>query len=418
MNVFRQKMQVKLDQLTALRAVIAERDDAEPTEAEKANINALRADIEKLEGQVAEEEQLDELVARSAALTEKVPVRTNAGPSVQNRDRNVRRTKQQESQYDEIVRGIYGSPGEYMHDVIHAYQGDRESRERLEDLQRALQNEITTDVPGLVPEPIVGDVIKIIDSSRPTVSSLRSYPMPQYGSSFTRPKVVQNTQVGIQTAQKTELPSRKFLVDPINVTKQTLGGAIDVAFQVIDWTQPSALNAITDDLADQYAIQTEDLACTMLETAAKVTNAANAVAITADAEIAAFYAAAGKVFQGSNTLPDTIWASVDEWVWLGSLTDGDGRQLFASMQPINSSGTIGGITAFSGGPLGARLVVSPQFAPDTLIVGASKYAEVYEDRRGALRVVEPKLLGWEIAYYGYFAAVVTVPAAFVAMTHT
>ena len=220
-----------------------------------------------------------------------------------------------------------------------------------------------------------------------------------------------------QTTQKTELPSRKFLVDPIPVTKQTLGGAIDVAFQVIDWTSPSALNAITDDLADQYAIQTEDLAATMIEVAAKTTNAANTVPITADQEIAGFYAAAGKVYQGCNRLPDTVYASVDEWVWLGSLLDGDGRPLFPNLAPMNAPGTMGGITTFSGGPLGARLVVSPQFAADTLVVAASSFAETYEDRRGALRVVEPKLLGWEIAYYGYFAGVVTVPAAFVALTH-
>ena len=413
LEILRAQLQSKIDQLQALRNGIAERG-GEATEAEKANVDLLRGEMEKLNDQIAEQTKLEELVNRSSDMLQNIPVRTGAGP-VQ-RSANPGTTKAQGKEYEELVRSLFPTPGDYMHDIIHAYQGDYTARANLEAL-RALQNEITTDVPGLVPEPIVGSVINIIDASRPAVASVRSYPMPQYGSSFTRPKVTQHTQVGLQTAQKTELPSRKFLVDPIPVTKQTLGGAIDVAFQVIDWTQPSALNAITDDLADQYAIQTEDLTCTMLETAAKVTNAANAVAITADQEIAAFYAAAGKVYQGSNRLPDTIYASVDEWVWLGSLVDGDGRQLFANLQPVNSSGSIGGITVFSGGPLGARLVVSPQFAADTLIVAASQYAEVYEDRRGALRVVEPKLLGWEIAYYGYFAAVVTVPAAFVSMTH-
>jgi hypothetical protein len=62
------------------------------------------------------------------------------------------------------------------------------------------------------------------------------------------------------------------------------------------------------------------------------------------------------------------------------------------------------------------LVVSPGFPAGTCIVGASQFAEVYEDRRGALRVVEPKLLGWEIAYYGYFAGIVTEATAFAAVT--
>jgi HK97 family phage major capsid protein len=411
-EILRAQLQQKLDSLAALRNKIAE-NGGEPSEAEKANIDVLRGEIEKLNKQCEEAAELDELVSRSAAVVDKMPIRTGQAPGKVTRivDRNEPHAGKDGV---ELLRSMWPTPGDYMHDVIHSYQGDREAREKIE---RAIQNSVTGDVPGLVPEPIVGDIVKVIDASRPVVASLRQYPMPQYGSSFTRPKVTQNVQVGIQAQQKTELPSRKFLVDPIPVTKQTLGGAIDVAFQVIDWTSPSALNAITDDLADQYAIQTEDLACTVVETAAKVTNVANKVTITADAEIAAFYEAAGKVYLGCKRLPDTVYASVDEWVWLGSLLDGDGRPLFPNLAPMNAPGQLGGITTFSGGPLGARLVVSPEFAADTLIVAASSFAETYEDRRGALRVVEPKLLGWEIAYYGYFASVATVPAAFVAMEH-
>lgn len=408
LELLQRRWQERVDQLTALRTRAVE-EDRELTESESANSEVLRGEIDRLAKQIDEASALDQSIARTADVLRHLPVAAN--PMIRPGS-GVTRVQDRPQDKVEILRSMWPTPGDYMHDVIHSQQGDREAAERI---QRALANELTTDVPGLVPEPIVGDVINVIDASRPTVASLRMYAMPPYGSSFTRPKVVQHTQVGVQATQKSELPSRKFLVDPLTVTKQTVGGAIDVAFQVIDWTSPSALNAITNDLADEYAIQTEDMTCTLLETAAITTNAANIETISAVTDVVpSFFAAAGKVYAGSNRLPDTVWASVDAWVYLGGLADSDGRPLF----PGIGTGGGGSITSFAGRPFMANLVVSPQFSTGTLIVGASQYAEVYEDRRGALRVVEPKLLGWEIAYYGYFAGLVTVPTAFVALDWT
>jgi HK97 family phage major capsid protein len=375
-------------------------------EGEQQNAAVIRGEVEALASRIESQSSLERGIAATQAALATIPAggtETQPKPGMP----AIVRTTGRHEDAAEIVRSMWPTPGDYMHDIIHAHQGDHDARERI---QRALQNEVIGDVPGLVPEPIVGTVINIIDASRPVVASMRSYPMPQYGSSFTRPKVTQHTQVGPQAAQKTELPSRKFLVNPLNVTKQTLGGAIDVAFQVIDWTNPSALNAITDDLADQYAIQTEALACAVIEAAGDVTPD---VVSSADTFIADLYTAAAQVYAGCGRLPDTVYASVDVWALLGGLVDTTGRPLFGNLSPSNSPGTYGGITSFAGSPLNARLVVSPAFTTETLIVAASQFAEVYEDRRGALRVVEPKLLGWEIAYYGYFASLATIPEAFV-----
>jgi HK97 family phage major capsid protein len=397
-------------------------EDREFTDAEKATAEELQRSITLSEDQAKTLAELDRSIGALGQLTGPTgnPTKTEVvgGKEVQVVERG-----DNGKQIDgpaELLRSIWATPGDYMHDIIHGYQGDREARERLE---RAIQNEVTTDVPGLVPEPIVGEVVNIIDASRPLVASLRSYGMPQYGSSFTRPKVVQHTQVDVQSAQKTELASRTFQVDPIQVNKVTLGGAINVAFQVIDWTQPSALNAITTDLADQYAIQTEAAAATLVHTAAVTTNTANAVTVgsgsgadpTAAEWIAGIAEAAAAVYSGCMRLPDAIIVSPDMWAQLIGLTDTTGRPIVAAGSPMNSMGN-GAPSTFAGSILGMPLIVSPQLAADTVIVGCRAFAEVYEDRRGALRVVEPKLLGWEIAYYGYFASIVTEAAAFVSMT--
>lgn len=408
-EVLRSRWDQAVAELTALNERITT-EDRDPTEAEAANAEILRTRITSLEAQIKDAGELQASVTRTRDVLAGLPQPQGSFP-VGAPHGQLPHIRAEGTKDVEVVRSIWPTPGDYMADVIDAFKGDMVARERI---QRAIQNNITGDVPGLVPEPIVGDIINVIDASRPATASLRGYPMPQYGSSFTRPKVKQHTQVGVQAAQKTELASRAFKVDPLQVQKNTYGGAINVAFQVIDWTNPSALNAITNDLADQYAIETEEATAAVLEAAATA-NVANKVDLTAGAEIAGFYEAAAAVYGGCKRLPDTIYASVDMWAWLGGLVDAAKRPLLPSVGPSNAAGSMN-ITSRQATPLGANLVVSPAFAPGTLIVAASSFAEVYEDRRGALRVVEPKILGWEIAYYGYFAAIATENTAFVKVT--
>lgn len=427
LQVLRSRFEAQTEQLTKLieRAATEDRD---LTEAEKANADDLKRSISFTKEQIESLAELDKSLAATGTLFENMPnhkVERGSSPDktvehVTGKDVQVIQRGDKGAQLDgpaEVLRSLWPTPGDYLHDVIHAHQGDRDARERL---ARAIQNEVTSDVPGLVPEPIVGDVINIIDASRPIVSYLRTYSMPQYGSSFTRPKVKQHTLVDAQTAQKTELASRKFLVDPIQVNKVTMGGAIDVAFQVIDWTQPAALNAITNDLADQYAIQTESSTAALINAAATVDNVANVVSIgsggtaTAAEWIAGIAEAAGIVYAGCGRLPDAIFCSPDMWAVLIGLTDTTGRPIVSAGSPQNSMGN-GAPNTWAASILGMPLITSPGLPAGTVVVGASSFSEVYEDRRGALRVVEPKLLGWEIAYYGYFAGVVTEFQAFVAI---
>jgi HK97 family phage major capsid protein len=423
-DILRSRWQETVDQLTAMQDR-ATNEDRELTEGEQANSQLLRARESQFRTRIGEQVELERSVTSTQDLLRSLPMSTG-GPVPSppaglgtNFDGQLVHGIRPDAVFDgeaeaRIVRSIWSSPGEYMHDIIHSHMGDMESRERI---ARAIQNNITSDVPGLVPTPIVGELVNIIDASRPIVAALRSYSMPPYGSSFTRPKVVQHTLVGEQTAQKTELPSRKLTVNPITVNKMTLGGAIDVAFQVIDWTSPSALNAISTDLADQYAIQTETVAAGLI-TAAGTANTANAVPVaTADAKgyITAIATAAGKVYSGCKRFPDMIIVSPDQWATLASITDTTGRPIMMAGAPMNSAGGLR-LTGSAGSVLGLNLVVSPALPPKSMFVVCSAFAEVYEDQKGALRVVEPKLLGWEIAYYGYFAGIVTENSAFVQLT--
>jgi hypothetical protein len=67
---------------------------------------------------------------------------------------------------------------------------------------------------------------------------------------------------------------------------------------------------------------------------------------------------------------------------------------------------------------GIAVVVSAGLNAGTILVLSTAAAEVYEDRIGSLQVVEPSVLGVQVAYAGYFADIVIAAAGIVKITKT
>lgn len=272
---------------------------------------------------------------------------------------------------------------------------------RLEDETRATQT--TADTPGILPENIVGQLINDTDAARPFMSSLGVKPLAGTpGKTFHRPVVTQSTQAGEQTGgEKTELPSRKMVIGDVDFTKRTFGGWVNISRQDIDWTSPSAWDAVIGDLQEQYALETEEASATDFATSVTGDTALGTsttfAAMTTDELLVALFTAATATWPVAKRLPDTIWASLDMWAVLGPK--------LAALRANGSGLGIGdaALTSFTGNLLGIREVVVPSFPAATLIIGNSNRVEVYEDRIGLLSVVEPKILGVEVAYGGYIA---------------
>jgi HK97 family phage major capsid protein len=385
------------------------------TEAEEANVNewleraeAIRPRIEHL---VSQEESFQATAGALARVTQ-------GGTGDQ-----VMRTEQPE-RLAASLRSMYPTPGHYALDVLLASNSSHVQRAglggkvieaqarlaRAVEVQRAMVDQLTSDNPGILPTPIVGEVISILDASRPVWASFTQRPMPASGKTFTRPIITQHTQVGKQATEKTVLSSRKMTVTGISLTKDTYGGVLDISVQDVDWTDPSILDLVISDLGDEYAIATEAAVSGLL---AAVTQTSQLVAAPTAAQVATFIAqAAAKVYAGGATMPDRIWASVDMWALLVGMTATDGRPAFPLIGATNAAGSMGTVTSFSGSILGLPLVVGPALPASTLIVGSSKYAEAYEDRKGAVRSFEVSVLGWDIAYYGYAVGAILVANAF------
>jgi hypothetical protein len=271
-----------------------------------------------------------------------------------------------------------------------------------EMLTRALQHGVSGD--GTAPVTVEGELVKFVDANRYAVNASRRIPMPQNrAETFKRPRVTQHAQVGTQAAQGDVLASRRLTTTGDTITKQTEGGTLALSEQEIDWTDPAMLGLAIQDLAEQYAIDTDTVLTAAIE--AKVTSNVTTLALDAGPQdfAVAFAEAAGAVYDTSKKVPDTVYASVDRWVYLLGLTDDDGRPLFPAGGGTNTLGSLVGATGFSGNVNGLRLVVDPNFSDGTLIVAASQLVEFYEQDKGLLSVNAPSTLEVIYAYRGYVA---------------
>jgi hypothetical protein len=175
----------------------------------------------------------------------------------------------------------------------------------------------------------------------------------------------------------------------------------------MDWTQPSAWDILVRDLADVYAIQTETAAATAFHGAmgAPVVIAADTLA----GWTTALYTAAMHSYASAKRMPDRIWCSLDVWARLGSLVDAQRVVLppdasMAPDAPIDSFDVgASSLASFRGDVLGLPRIVVPTFPAGTCVVGPSTLYEVYEQVIGLLSVIEPSILGVEVAYGGYVA---------------
>ena len=261
-------------------------------------------------------------------------------------------------------------------------------------------------------------MVNLIGANRPLISSLGGAKalggIP--GSTFTRPRIAQHTTVGVQAGEKTQLPSQKMVISSIPFTKSTYGGTVDISRQDIDWTSPAAWDILVRDLANMYAVQTETAAATTLHGAL---TAAPVVVATDDLKgwTVALYTAAMHSYQASFLMPDRIWCSLDVWAALGSLVDvGSSVAADERQSRLDSGQRARSLADFRGDVLGLPRIVVPTFPAGTCVVGNSTLYEVYEEVIGLLSVVEPSILGVQVAYGGYVAMGALFPAGLVPLT--
>ena len=296
--------------------------------------------------------------------------------------------------------------GEWMQAALTLLDGGE-----LHPMQRrALADNIADDNPGFVPVVYSQQLIGIIDPSRPFLSSTTRVDMPSAGLQISFPRITQRPLVAEQTAEKTEVASRKVMTDRVTKDIRTFAGAGDLSLQILRRSDPSFLDAYLNLLAEAYANVTEDAAVDAL-LAAGVT--AGNGQFEADApEFGEAFENAAAV--GRTLRPNRIWLSTTALSLLINAkvpSGGGGQPMYPSLVGLTGLGG-GGV----GDDLGMQLqpVWTPALDNETVdvIIGPSRGFAWAEEGTFTLQADVPGKLGRDVALGGFMAFLELYPAAF------
>jgi hypothetical protein len=276
----------------------------------------------------------------------------------------------------------------------------------------AADNELA-QIPGLLPEPLIGEVWNTQFSGRPIIDAVGTRALPQAGETFNRRYISQHTAVATQAAEFDNLASQQFEVSKLLFTKITKGGYLNVSAQSGDWSEPALIQQIINDMVQQYSIQTEDYVGGVV--AAASTSAQTLITDPTDGDevIAALYDGSAEMRNGTGVLPTHLMISTSVWAKFGQAKDSGGNRIFPYLAPSNAAGTAAGATSLTMNPLGLSLVVTNDLgAGDQAMLVYGPAIEVYEDRSrtGGIRVENPATASATIGLWGYIAAGV-IPVA-------
>lgn len=288
---------------------------------------------------------------------------------------------------DVQTRTVEMTAGEFFSAWAAADQGDSHAAMQLRDLAQTS----LSDTPGLLPQPIVGQLLKIADDSRKVWSSFTTGSMPAKGRKFSVPVVTQRVNVAEQAAEFDEVATRDFKVDFDEVSKHTLAGALEVSKQDIDWSEPSVLQAIVADFVGMYARVSDQKAATYISTAHGASASWNGSSVANI--IGSVLDGLGAYEAETEADPNTLWLSTDQVRAIAKVTNTTTDQ--SAMSLLNDALREAGYDL--------TIVSSRRLASSTRLIGDRSLIKAYEASNELLQAFRLPNLKYEIGYAGYFA---------------
>lgn len=319
------------------------------------------------------------------------------------------------------------TPGEYMAAMhiggdtfakvrdayINAVQKDQSA------FQFAAGDEVLTDLPGLLPTPVLAPLVQNLNFIRPTFELFGPRALPNgQGKSFIRPTITTHTSAGTQTNNLDPVTAQTMVIDDNLVNRITVAGQVTLSMQSIDFTSPAAMGLILQDLQGEYLLATNTEAVAGLDAGA-VSNAISWDGTTGQSLQEAIYSAAYEAAIATRFNVDTLICSAAAWKSMGSLVDDVNRPIF----PAVGAPGLGGYNTLGAGdasrwsgmnPLGLNIVVDPELdvagIPQKMfVVNSQRGFETYESQRGLLSVDIPGELARKFSYFGYVATFAAIP---------
>lgn len=276
----------------------------------------------------------------------------------------------------------------------------------------------TESTPGILPEIITGSVYDGLNPIRPFVTAIGTRAMPTAGATFRRPKITTRPTVTQQAAQFDPLNASTVVVSNTDISKLSFGTYVTVSEQDLDWSDPSSIDIILNQLAIAYGQATDNYAVDTCHAAIVQTASVADTAVGAD-WVAAIYDGARQISANSNYLPTHMVVTPASWAALASSTDDQNRPVFPfvgapNLMGQNAAGN-SSATSWNGNPLGLVLVVDKN-APGSFMghaAGPAAGFEFYEQQKGAISVEVPATMGRTIAFRGYAASFMADATKFV-----
>ena len=399
----RERVNEKISDLLA----VAEEEKRDLNEYETEHVTKYRARIDELEAEIVllagdvERAQASKDVSRlvrddSDDPQKAFPTAKSHNPAIVYRTFAEYARDEMITRYPEIAQLAAGPVGDP--NVLRA-----DAQERL---QRTLQNTTSSAVAGLLVPTHMTQIMDIIATTRPVVSSARSIPLDR--GSLTYPKIDTRPTVVKQTSEKTEGGTVAPAVSLQTITADTYIGGGNISWQAINWSTPDVLTLWFDLAAEAYARQTEDAACNSIEDAAigTVGTASGRLGTAGTESFGQWRTAVVAGLQGiynatgGRHRTDSLYLSANRFFQLAALGTDQSTQL----SPVGSL-DVGSMT---GTFFGLRVIGSYAFDQDVAVVGDSSALLVGENAGNPvqLRVVEPSIGGMEVGIIGAFKSAV------------
>lgn len=292
---------------------------------------------------------------------------------------------------------------EWADAVVRLMSGERLSPAYLHE--RALDDVLVADNPGLVPHAFSNTVIGIMDTRRQFLNTTTQIPAPPSGMTLTIPRLTQRATADVQLTEKTEIESTALKSVLASFDALTIAAGADVSIQMIKRSSPGTMDLLMRDMARAYGAKADQKAIAALLAAGTTPGAHNI-----DPEALLIGDAWGNSIANYGEPPDTLWlSSAAVEAFIDAKDNGTNRPLYSNLTASIAAGNLPG-----GGVSALRPVYCPALDGTTVdvMVGPSSGFVWAEDGAFELAVDNPTLAGRDIAIVGIMFFVPRYPLAF------